>query len=149
MYIDRGAEQRYEIWKDSWIIIEKHPLTGIGPGNYSKFLLHLNPSLRNADYIPSQPESGYLKILYETGLVGFAGFVYFLFGIGKKIFQRIFASANDSRGGIGLAAVTGITVFALSYITLFTVSDSRNAILFVIMYVVLSVKKINISSSPA
>lgn len=66
---------RYSIWMDALEIFKQFPLFGIGIGNYSKYASMHNPDqfwiVENEIVYFDHPESGYLKLLTEFGLIGF------------------------------------------------------------------------------
>lgn len=73
--------ERVLIWKSTLHMIEDHPLVGVGAGMFS--------TVYNARYIsPASVEgfhphahNSYLMILSEDGILGFAAFLYLLWGI--------------------------------------------------------------------
>lgn len=133
-----SAQGRWDIWKESWSIFEDYPVVGIGPGNYQEYLMRKTPTLRKVKelggFVPSQPENGYLKILYETGLVGTFGIILFASMTILRI-QRALASGDDDERTRAWAVVAGLTVFLITFTTLFTVADARNALSVVFLLV--------------
>ncbi|MFV0268566.1 MAG: O-antigen ligase family protein, partial [Draconibacterium sp.] len=140
--MDSSTDTRLDIWRDSWKLFSNHAIEGIGPGNYREFSMRVDPSLRAkraaGGYVPGGPESGYLKILYDTGIVGITGFTLFFLGTIIKIINRIIQSSSDSYVGASVSAGFALIVFALNFVTLFTPSDSRICIIFIIMYAILN-----------
>ena len=68
---DEGsAEQRFEIWKTSFRIIEDHPITGVGIGAYPEANAAYSPRLGRRD-----THSTYFNVMAETGGVGFLLFL--------------------------------------------------------------------------
>ena len=134
-HLGEGSAVRLQIWAESWRIFRKAPWFGIGPGDYQENLMQDNPLLRMSHmaggYVPDQPESGYLKILYEVGIYGvviaLAVFARFAIGIRRCIVRG--GSARDA----GFAVAFTLIVFAMSFTTLFTVSDPRNLLILVIL----------------
>ena len=100
-----------------------------------------NPQLRRihdkGGYVPGQPESGYLTILYEMGLLGALGFVLVLISTVGHIVRNLVVGDNFHFRSYTWAVVAGSTVYFLCFLTLFTPSDARNAILPVILLAVL------------
>jgi len=133
--IDSGAKFRWKIWIDSWHMFTDNPIFGIGPGNYKQYLVWEKPYLKIDEYIPDQPENGYLKILYESGLVGVSCFFLFLFLIGRKAWRCL--QGPEPYRSYALAAICQLLVFAMSFATLFTVSDKRNFMIIVMVVVIL------------
>jgi O-antigen ligase len=72
-----GGHGREDIWKVGWRMVEAHPITGIGAGNFANTTIHyllIQPGLiRRADFIIDTPKvahNAYLQALAETGVVG-------------------------------------------------------------------------------
>ncbi|MBI3525704.1 MAG: O-antigen ligase family protein [Betaproteobacteria bacterium] len=140
-------EDRLFIWGDTWDMFANHPLTGIGLGSFQSYLAATRPTVFNyygigeaagVVYIPDQPESGYLKILYEGGI---AGSVAALLVAGDALRRAISViggknADSDARTEV-IAALAGLTTFAITFITLFTVSDKRIAGIFAIFLAVI------------
>lgn len=128
-----SAEGRYIVWQDSWIIFTEYPITGIGIGNYQEYWLRKNPALRRyenvGDLIPNQPESGYLKVLYEGGLVGLLAGLYFVMGIVRNSVRTLRSGKTEETKSIAWAVLGGMIAFLVTYTTLFTSSDPRNALI--------------------
>lgn len=139
---ESSANTRINIWNDSWHLLKAHTIRGIGPGNYQEFLMRADPSLRTikaaGGYVPKQPESGYLKILYETGMLGLVGLVIFFIGNTAKMMNCFLYSLRGKSSGASVSASFAIIVFALCFVTLFTTSDSRSSMIFLMMYAFLS-----------
>ncbi|WP_319548772.1 O-antigen ligase family protein [Desulfogranum marinum] len=140
--IEQSANIRLNLWRDNLNLFKAHTVKGIGPGNYQEFLMRTDPNLRAkkavGGYVPGQPESGYLKILFETGILGLVGLIIFFLGNAAKMMRCFLYSFHGKSSGIVVSASFAMIVFALCYITLFTTSDSRNAVIFIIMYAVFS-----------
>ena len=135
--VDRSQDGRFGIWEDSWHIFEENPLTGIGPGNYQEYLMRENPKFRRYEkvggYVPSQPESGYLKILYETGTPGAIGMIVLFFAFLMRIIKTVISCKDDNERSWSLAVGASLIVYLATFSTLFTPSDPRNAVLVLLM----------------
>jgi O-antigen ligase len=124
---------RVAIWMDTWDMFSKHPATGIGLGGFRSYLLQTRPGVTNyydigiatgVDYIPDQPESGYLKIFYEGGIVGsIAALIVAVDAVRRGL--RVAAGGTADARTECIAALAGLITFAVSFITLFTPSDPR------------------------
>jgi hypothetical protein len=68
-------EFRYSIWVEAYNMFLNNPFFGIGLNNYSRYVYLHNPNqfwkIDNEILPFDVPESGYLKILSETGVTGF------------------------------------------------------------------------------
>lgn len=137
---------RVSIWMDTWDMFAKHPLTGIGFGGFEQYLIDTRPGVTNfygigeaegVPYIPTQPESGYFKILYEGGIIGSLAVLVL---IGATLLRGIGAIASsevsaDDRSQV-IAALAGLAAFAISFATLFTTADPRVLALLLILLAV-------------
>jgi O-antigen ligase len=135
MTIQAGLQDRIEIWLDTWNMFADHPVTGIGPGSFQSYLLETRPGVFNyygiganlgVPYVPDQPESGYLKILYEGGLIGTAAALL----VACDAVRRAFAVVTGARAEPDartecIAALAALATFAMTFVTLFHVTDSR------------------------
>jgi len=71
-----GGSGRTDIWRMGWRMVEAHPVTGVGPGNFSVSTIDylLRPgSTQRAIYIVDQPKVAhniYLEVLAELGILG-------------------------------------------------------------------------------
>lgn len=133
-----GFEDRLFIWLDTWNIFVDHPVAGIGLGSFQPYLVETRPTVFNyyglgeaegVVYIPDQPESGYLKILYEGGIAGSLAALLVAGDALRRAITVVVAGSNvnpDVRTE-GIAALAGLMTFAVTFVTLFTVSDGRIA----------------------
>jgi O-antigen ligase len=135
-----GFEDRYFIWLDTWNMFVDHPLAGIGLGSFQSYLAETRPTIFNfygigsaegVVYIPDQPESGYLKILYEGGIAGsLAALLVAGDAIRRAVGVAAGNSANPDARTEAIAALAALIAFAVTFVTLFTVSDGRIAGIF-------------------
>lgn len=132
-----GFEDRLFIWSDTWNMFADHPVAGIGLGSFQSYLAETRPTVFNyygigeaegVVYIPDQPESGYLKILYEGGV---AGSLAALLVVGEALRRAITvvagSNADPNARTEGIAALAGLVTVAVTFVTLFTVGDGRIA----------------------
>ncbi len=129
---------RLQIWQKTWHIFKEKPITGIGLGNYQEYLMRENPTLRSlhrlGGYVPNMPESGYLKILYEGGILGALGCLFLIGGIVYSGF-KIVTTKSTQRGRVLVwSTLFGLAVFMATFLTVFTISDPRNAILPLLLF---------------
>lgn len=79
--------QRQELSKSAVEMIKINPLFGVGLNNFIPAFAKLSSYSRsNAFFQPVH--NTYILILVETGIVGFAGFSYFLFKVYKKLLNK-------------------------------------------------------------
>lgn len=68
-----SATERLEIWQAAWKMLMDHPVLGVGPGHFTRFVLDYNPNLRRN--LPAH--NHLLAMLAETGWIGGLLFVLF------------------------------------------------------------------------
>ena len=140
-------EIRRDIWFDTWNMFASHPLTGIGPGSFQRYLIETQPTVFNYygigeaegfAYIPDQPESGYLKILYEGGILWSAAALLVVADALRRAAGVIADSRADADARTeSIAAVAALVNFGLTFVTLATTADVRIAALFAFMLAVI------------
>lgn len=128
---------RQSIWKEAFEISKKHPLLGIGTGNYQNYVIRhaQGQYLEVADgqlvYF-DQPENGYLKIMSETGFIGF--FIFTLFLIVPLMKGLIFylKGLYDKKVAFFMA---GLVSWIIAFNTVYSIYDYRILIMVVSMIV--------------
>lgn len=126
---------RTTIWFDTWNMFADHPLTGIGFGSFRDYLKVTQPTVLNyyglgeaagVGYIPDNPESGYFKILYEGGILGsLAVLIVACDAVRRALGVVAGRSASSHARTEVLAAAAALLVFAVTFVTLFTIADQR------------------------
>lgn len=144
-----GAEFqiRLQIWFDTWDMFAQHPVTGIGPGAFQSYLIDTRPGMagyygigveEGVSYVPEQPESGYLKVLYESGILGSLAALLLIGDALRRAF-RVLArgpEAAEARTET-IAVLAALAAFAVTFATLYTAGDSRIAALLMFLFAVL------------
>ncbi len=147
LYLSEETEHRLTIWVDTWDMFADHPITGIGLASFQPYLIETRPGVFNyydigttkgISYIPDQPESGFLKILYEGGVLGsLAALVV----VGDAIRRAMTVLAGDKASPDArtelIAALAALATFGATFVTLYTPSDGRIAALFAILLAVI------------
>ena len=133
-------EIRRKIWFDTWDMFADHPLTGIGTGSFRNYLIDTRPTVMDhygygekagIGYIPDQPESGYLKIFYEGGILGsIAAFLVAGDALRRATALIISKNASSEARTECVAALAGLIAFGMTFVTLYTLSDPRVAAVF-------------------
>lgn len=141
------AQQRLTVWFDTWDMFAKQPVTGIGPSSFRPYLLATRPgvvnyygigSLTNAGYVPDQPESGYLKILYEGGVLGSLAALLLIADALRRALAVIGARFADPIARTDcIAALAGLLTLGVTFVTLFNVSEPRIGALFAFLSAVI------------
>ena len=131
--IPDALDGRLLIWFDTWDMFADHPATGIGFGSFRPYLLQTRPGVTDyygigagtgVDYIPDQPENGYLKILYEGGIVGSTA-ALLLVGDAVRRAVKGAASASAEARTECIAALAGLLTFGATFMTLFHAGEAR------------------------
>ena len=147
MSMQAEVDHRLLIWLDTWDMFADHPVTGIGIASFRPYLIETRPGVFNyydigtsegVSYIPDQPESGYLKILYEGGILGsLAALTVVGDAFRRGIAVIVDKSANPDARTELIAALAALVTFGATFITLYTSADARIAGLFAIFLAVI------------
>jgi len=138
-------QSRADIWLDTWEMFAGQPLTGIGAGGFQQYLLDTRPgqydyygigAATGVSYVPDQPESGWFKILYETGILGAAA-VLLLAGATLRRAASGIARASAAVRTELVAALCGLVTFAVTFTSLFTTNDPRILVLLILQLAVI------------
>lgn len=97
------SERRVQLWRDAAVIARAHPGRGAGPARFRSE----SPTAR-ADNDSRWAHSGFLQQAAEQGAVGLA----LLLGAFAWGFVRLAAGPGDQLDLLGLAALTGLGLFA-------------------------------------
>jgi O-antigen ligase len=139
-------QSRVEVWLDTWDMFADHPLTGIGAGGFQQYLLDTRPGQFNyygigdatgVSYVPDQPESGWFKILYETGILGSAAVLLLAVATLRRAVSGIARAVDAASRTEVVAALAGITTFLVTFTTLFMTGDPRILALLLILLAVI------------
>lgn len=134
----RDLELRMRIWFDTWNMFADHPLTGIGFGAFQDYLKYTQPTVFNyyglgeatgVVYIPDNPESGYLKILYEGGIAGSAAVLIVALDALRRSVGVMFGDRTPDARTEVIGALVALLIFSVTFVTLFTPADARIAAL--------------------
>lgn len=124
---------RNEIWSDAYRIFLKYPVTGIGFGEYANYVAIHNPdqfwiSENEVTYF-DHPESGYLKLMVEFGIIGFIPILIFIL---YPIISGIKAFITN-RKLVDLVLSVSLITWVIGFSTVYSLGDIRIAILVIIL----------------
>ncbi len=97
---EEGGEQRLGLWQINLGHVSHHPVFGMGPGGYAVYNMTYNPQDARSTH------NNYFDVLAQTGVVGFAIFIWLLISFlrvgqqntrrlsGKRNFEEAFAAAT-------------------------------------------------------
>ena len=125
-YLRESIEGRVRIGSEYWNMFADHPVTGIGLGSFEPYLAATRPFY--AHLYTWGPESGYLAILYEGGVAG-SGAAALVVGDALRRAITVAASSDSDPNARTetIAALAGLIVFALTFVTLSSLNEERNA----------------------
>ena len=122
---------RYAIWQDAYAIFLDHPFFGIGLGNYANYVSIHNPDQYwisdNEVTLYDHPESGYLKILTEFGMIGFLAAMFFIV---KPIYVGI-TTYFKTRDLTMVILVSSLLTWMIGFYTVYSLGDIRIKILII------------------
>ena len=105
---DRGYYNRagLKIWR-------AHPVLGVGLGNYGYYYIlpEFNPGLRGSTRLP--PHNMYVQALAETGIVGFAVLMWWIFQVARNFWIAEHKKLKDPLDIACLRACEALTLFSL------------------------------------
>ena len=116
---------RMSIWSSAYEIYLKHPLFGIGVGNYANYVSVYNPDqfwIANNEIITyDHPESGYLKFLIEFGTFGFCSILLIImYPITTGFFKYL-----KTKNTIILFFVCAIISWMVGFYSVYSLGDIR------------------------
>lgn len=96
---------RLSIWQAAIGVIERFPLTGVGPFGFS----HIYPFVRmpDGDETAFHAHSMYLTFFAELGIVGLCAFVWLLVAAGRELARRL-SAATPEAATLALAIAAGL-----------------------------------------
>ncbi len=116
---------RYAIWQDAFAIFQDHPFFGIGLGNYANYVSVHNPDQYwmsdNEITLYDHPESGYLKLLTEFGLIGFLVAMLFIIKPMYAGLQQYFKTKDLSL----VILVSALVTWMIGFYTVYSLGDIR------------------------
>ncbi len=135
------AEIRLNIWQRSLPIFRDSPLAGIGWDNYATVIAHYDPEAywitAEGQQVFDQPESTYIKVLVETGLVGSAVFLALLIASLRRYINCLKSLSNYAppTRQLLLSSFVALVALLISFSTVYTLEDHRLLILFALLLV--------------
>ncbi|NVO86113.1 O-antigen ligase family protein [Hymenobacter terrestris] len=138
--IDEDYKYRQSIWFEAIDISLNNPLLGIGIGNFQAYTtIHKQELYTEIDdefvYF-DQPENGYLKVLVETG---FIGFILFLSLVLTPVVKVLYANIRGRQDFSIVFILAAITSWLLAFNTVYSLSESRITLIVVTLLALLIV----------
>lgn len=124
--VDESYDFRYKIWMEAYEIFIQHPILGIGIGNYQSYVTEYSQDqywvLNGVVFFYDHPESGYLKILTEFGLIGFVITMLFIL---IPIIRSIIAYFKKQSDFNIFFLIAAIVSWLIAFISVYSLSDKR------------------------
>jgi O-antigen ligase len=84
-----SVASRMMIWKASVLMLENHPIVGIGPGNFQNTYLALQPNFPPyLEWAVPEPHNLFLAFWLQGSLLGLSGFLLLLLSLAKIFYQQ-------------------------------------------------------------
>jgi len=116
----RTIKGRENIYEKTWRYIKKRPLLGWGTNRRFYEFETLNIKIRHP-YLGSH--SGYLSILFRTGIIGLSVFVLFLIKLGMIISKKLLYEQNEKVYRLSCALLFGYIALSLHLLFLDNMHD--------------------------
>jgi O-antigen ligase len=126
---NESFEVRYKIWQEAFNIFSQQPVVGVGMGSYLDYVrLHSVDGYYVIDneIVDYGTESGYLRVLCETGVLGFI--LIFSFVI-IPLVSALKSIRKRARSLNVCLLISGIVCWLTAFVTLYSLSDKRIFIL--------------------
>lgn len=105
---------RYTEWQAATVMIQEHPLLGVGIGNYQDNIGgYFGVLPRPTGTVEPDSENQYLVIAASTGLPGLACFLGLLLASGTAAARRFFETTDPRAKGMALGLLGSILCFSL------------------------------------
>jgi putative inorganic carbon (HCO3(-)) transporter len=140
-----GARRR-DIWRSSWLMFKAHPIMGAGFGGYwAEVPLFHQASGR---LTPQQAHNDYLEALASGGIAGIALLIWFAIAVVRQARDALTATDGFQRA-VASGAIIALVGVAVHSVVDFGLHITINALVFVALIAILSLKAIPPPSRPA
>ncbi len=117
-------------WEGTIEMIKKNPLSGVGPGNYSKAFRAFQPPGLSGQYMYAHND--YLHFVSETGVILIPIMIWLLSCLFKHGMKKV-QLADQQLSGVTLGAMGGIIAMLVHCVTDFNLHNPANALLFILL----------------
>jgi O-antigen ligase len=143
--LHEGARRR-DIWRSTWLMFKAHPITGAGFGGYwAEVPLFHQASGR---LTPQQAHNDYLEVLASGGIAGVALLIWFAVAVVRQARGALSATDGFQRA-VASGAIIALVGVAVHSLVDFGLHITLNALVFVALFSILSLKALTPPSSPA
>lgn len=133
----RQGVMRRNIWRATWLMFKAHPIAGAGLGAFWAEV----PVSHEASgaSTPQQAHNDYLELLASGGILGAALLVWFAFALIREARHSVKTTEGFQRA-VSLGAIIGLIGVGVHSIVDFGLHITINALVFVVLVAVLSLK---------
>jgi O-Antigen ligase len=136
--LHEGARRR-DIWRSTWLMFKAHPIAGSGFGGYwAEVPLFHQASGR---LTPQQAHNDYLEVLASGGLVGLGLLLWFAIAVVSRA-RRALSATDGFQRAVASGAIIALIGVAVHSTVDFGLHITANALVFVALVAILSLKKI-------
>jgi O-antigen ligase len=123
-----SGDIRLQIDHDVFKMFRERPLLGWGEGTFAE----VYPEFRSfyTDALVNAAHNDYLQVLAETGIIGFAIVIWFLFVSIRPALRKVQKWTSNLNGAVSLAGILGITGILIHSFVDFNLQIPANAVLF-------------------
>lgn len=154
-FMSSGDDFRFRmaIWQSTWSIFEDYPWFGIGYSSFRPYLDATRPVTSAPGVyatvwsVITHPESGYLKCLYEAGIVGCSALVLFVVVTIQRAVRVLRWGVPDAKTDV-LAALASLAVFFITFFTVFMLPDERNLIVVLLPFAMIWWRSFELPAEP-
>jgi O-antigen ligase len=125
------AGLRLAVLKDSHAMLHERPVLGWGLGTFQ----YVYPQFRSfyTNYLVDHAHNDYLEFLIETGLLGFAGVLWFVIVLLRSGWQKLPHWKTGLTGTVKIGAMAGCIAILVHSLVDFNLQITANAALFYVL----------------
>jgi len=138
------SARRRDIWRATWLMFKARPIAGAGLGGYWAAV----PVYHSASGVltPQQAHNDYLELLASGGILGAGLFVWFVVALIRQARQSVSAARGLQRAVV-LGTIISLVGVGVHSIVDFGLHITINALVFVVLLAILSLKTMERESS--
>lgn len=142
--LHEGARRR-DIWRSTWLMFKAHPIAGAGFGGYWAEVPQFHQG--SGKLVAQQAHNDYLEVLASGGVVGIGLLGWFVVMVLRQARQALTVTDGFQRAVAG-GAIIGLVGVAIHSIVDFGLHITINALVFVALIAVLSLKAMTSPARP-
>jgi O-antigen ligase len=108
--------QRVLEWRAGLNVVRERPVLGVGIGNYQKEIGRFYYSLPKLNTMEPDAQSGYLVILFTSGLAGLATFAWILIDAMRRALKNARPARDPFMSGLSWGSVGSLIAFSINTI---------------------------------